>query len=90
MVKNTWISRTAARLDLPEDLISDLPRIEWIAMRTLKIENHKGLNHFSDSCIALHIASGILMIEGEDLSVSSLTHDEVSIHGHIHSISLKG
>ncbi|WP_404403957.1 YabP/YqfC family sporulation protein [Jeotgalibacillus malaysiensis] len=90
MVKKHWLSRAADWLDLPEDLITDLPKIEWIALKTVKIENHKGLIHFSDTSIVFAVSHGSLTITGKDLVTSSLSNEYASVHGDIVQIHFKG
>ncbi|MFB1080625.1 YabP/YqfC family sporulation protein [Jeotgalibacillus sp. JSM ZJ347] len=90
MVKKHWLSRAADWLDLPEDLITDLPKIEWVACKTVKIENHKGLLRYSDSSISFHVKSGVVTITGEHMMISSLTSEYASLQGEIKDIQLKG
>ncbi|MDZ5712210.1 YabP/YqfC family sporulation protein [Jeotgalibacillus haloalkalitolerans] len=90
MVKKHWLSRAADWLDLPEDLITDLPRIEWVALKTVKIENHKGIIHYSDSSIVFNVRAGVIIITGEHLMISSLSSEYASVQGEIRQIQLKG
>lgn len=90
MVKKHWLSRAAHWLDLPEDLITDLPRIEWIALKTVKIENHKGMIHYSDSSIIFSISYGRLIIKGRGLMISSLSREYAAAHGDISQIHIEG
>ncbi|WP_166786794.1 YabP/YqfC family sporulation protein [Jeotgalibacillus salarius] len=90
MVKKQWLNRAADWLNLPEDLITDLPRIEWVAIKTVKIENHKGLMHYASSSIKFYVKSGVITIAGEHLMVSSLTNEYASVSGDIKEILFNG
>ncbi|AJD91503.1 hypothetical protein JMA_21860 [Jeotgalibacillus malaysiensis] len=90
MVKKHWLGRAADWLDLPEDIITDLPKVEWIALKTLKIENHKGMIHYSDSLIKFSVSTGAVIITGTGLMISSLTSEYASMQGNISQIQFKG
>ena len=42
-----WNQFTAKILDLPQDVVQDLPRITMIGNVQLYVENHRGVLHFS-------------------------------------------
>lgn len=73
-------------LELPKDLVLDLPRIVIIGQRELHLENHKGIIEYGDSCIKINLARGFLEIEGEGLEIKLIMQDEVSITGIISSL----
>jgi sporulation protein YqfC len=73
-------------LDLPKDLVLDLPRIVIIGQRELHLENHKGIIEYGDSCIKINLARGLLEIKGEGLEIKLIMQDEVSIIGIINSL----
>ena len=73
-------------LELPKDLVLDLPRIVIIGQRELHLENHKGIIEYGDSCIKINLARGFLEIEGERLEIKLIMQDEVSITGIISSL----
>lgn len=55
---------TASILDLPQDVIIDLPRITMIGNLHLYIENHRGVMVFTDRMLQLRLSVGQLVIEG--------------------------
>ena len=52
------------RMDLPEDVMMDLPRITMIGQIHIYIENHRGLLAFSDKEVRLMLKQGQLLIRG--------------------------
>ncbi len=70
-------------LELPKDLVLDLPRLIIIGQKELYLENHKGIIEYSDSCIKINLARGFLEIIGEDMEIRLIMQDEVSIIGRI-------
>jgi len=73
-------------LELPKDLVLDLPRLVVIGQRELYLENHKGIIEYGDSCIKINLSRGLLEIEGECLEIKLIMPDEVVITGLIHSL----
>lgn len=73
-------------LDLPRDLVLDLPRIIMIGNRQLTIENHRGVDHFGSGLLRLKLDEGKLELSGEDLVIRSILKNEVLIEGVIREI----
>ncbi|MBO2943258.1 sporulation protein YqfC [Paenibacillus sp. F411] len=73
-------------LDLPQDLLYDLPRLTLIGNHELHIENHKGVIHFSSDKLVLSLAQGALEITGTELSIRSIQSTEVTLQGRVERI----
>lgn len=73
-------------LELPKDLVLDLPRLVIIGQRELHLENHKGIIEYGDCCIKINLARGLLEIEGEELEIKLIMQDEISITGVINCL----
>jgi len=76
----------ASVLDVPEDVIHDLPRITMIGNRQLYIENHRGVINFSPNELQLALTSGQIRIEGSELVIRAILPEEVFIEGTIQDI----
>jgi sporulation protein YqfC len=87
-----WIrnfKRKAAKaLDLPSDIITDLPRLTMIGFVQLYIENHHGVLLFSDSELRLLLKKGQLIIKGEGLTIRMILSEELFLEGSIHQIQI--
>lgn len=73
-------------LDLPQDLMLDLPRIIIVGNRQMTIENHRGVDHFSSGKLRLKLDDGKLELSGEDLVIRTIWKNEVLIEGVIREI----
>lgn len=80
---NQW---TASLLDLPQDVVQDLPRITMIGNVQLYIENHRGVLHFAPDRLKLALTKGSLEIRGKDLVIRAILTEEVFIEGTIDDI----
>jgi sporulation protein YqfC len=74
---------TANFLDLPQDVVFDLPRITLIGNMQAYIENHRGVLHFSSDRLRLKLSKGQLEIIGNELVIRAILTEEVFIEGHI-------
>ncbi len=77
---------TSDFLDLPQDVVLDIPRITMIGNLQLYIENHRGVISFSDRNLRLKLSVGELSIRGEQLVIRTILPDEVFIEGIIGDI----
>lgn len=76
-------------LDLPGDLVYDLPRLTMIGARQLYIENHRGVIHFSPDTLHLALSQGTLEVQGSDLVIKAIMPEEVVIEGRIFGIKYR-
>jgi len=79
---------TADVLDLPQDVVFDLPRITMIGDRQLYIENHRGVLHFAPDKLRLALPKGVLEVLGEQLVIRGIWTEEVFIEGVITQVSI--
>ncbi|OAB33955.1 sporulation protein YqfC [Paenibacillus glacialis] len=77
---------TYEKLDLPQDIVFNLPRLTLIGNKELLIENHNGVIHFSPEKLILSLSQGSLEIEGAELMIRSILPREVMIEGTVRNI----
>ena len=73
-------------LELPKDIVMDLPRITLIGNLQLFVENHKGIVEYSDSRIRINTKSGTLKVTGKNFFIKTIVTEEVIIYGDIESV----
>lgn len=78
--------RLTETLELPKEIILDVPRITVIGNIDMVIENYKGVFEYSDNRIRINTIQGIIKIEGLGLQIKEIVSEEVSINGKIHKI----
>ena len=67
-------------LELPQDVVMDLPRLTMIGDRQLYIENHRGVLHFSSDKRARPKQGGTRG-SGSDLVIRTIWTEEVFVEG---------
>ena len=74
-------------IDLPQDVMMNLPRITMIGQIHIYIENHRGLVAFSEQEVRLQLEQGQLSIMGEGLIIKTILPEEILLEGVIGSVN---
>jgi sporulation protein YqfC len=74
-------------MDLPQDLVLNMPRMTMIGNVQMTIENHRGLDLFSSQLLRLRFEGGALEVAGENLVIRNMLKNEVLIEGTIHRVA---
>ena len=74
------------RMDLPEDVMMDLPRITMIGQLHIYIENHRGLLAFTDKEVRLMLKHGQLFIRGSSFVIKTILPEEILLEGKIEQV----
>ncbi|WP_171038040.1 sporulation protein YqfC [Aquibacillus sediminis] len=78
-----WLTE---HLELPSDVILELPRITTIGKIHAYIENHRGLILFSDNELRLKMEYGYLKITGKNFVLKMMLPEEILLEGTINDI----
>ncbi|AZB43672.1 sporulation protein YqfC [Bacillus sp. FJAT-42376] len=78
-----WITKT---IELPPDVMMDLPRITMVGQIHIYIENHRGLLTFSDQEIRLLLKQGQLLIKGHNFVIRTILPEEIMLEGKIEQV----
>lgn len=76
----------ADALELPKEVILDLPKITMIGSIQLYIENHKGIVEYSKERIRINSKAGIIRIIGKKMIIKNIVTEEILITGEIINI----
>jgi sporulation protein YqfC len=75
-------------LELPKDLLMNLPRITLVGDMQLHIENHRGIIEYTKEKIRISISIGELVIIGEVLMLRNIFPDEIAVEGKIKALNI--
>ncbi|MDD4843994.1 MAG: sporulation protein YqfC [Anaerotignum sp.] len=70
-------------LDLPKEIILDLPLISLTGREEITVENHKGILTYGEESIRIGTKAGTLCIRGQGLGLKQLTGDVLVIRGKV-------
>jgi sporulation protein YqfC len=73
-------------LDLPAEIILDMPIIKIIANNELTIENHKGILEYTPHVLRMKSMLGIIKITGSYIQIKELDQSDIVISGEIQSL----
>lgn len=74
-------------LALPSDVLLELPRLTMIGNFHLYIENHKGLETYSETELKLKTTNGYVQILGSSFVLKQMFSDEILLEGEIEKIN---
>ncbi len=76
-------------LDIPKDVLLDLPKLVVIGNVQAIIENHKGILEYTDEVVRVNTGIGEYIISGSELSLRSILPEEIAIEGNIDSVEMR-
>lgn len=74
-------SRLSDMLELPREIVLNLPLINIIGNEELTIENYKGVVEYAEERIRINTSRGIIKIEGKKLTLKQITAENISVSG---------
>jgi sporulation protein YqfC len=70
-------------LELPKEVMLNLPLITLIGNEEITIENYKGVMEYSSELIRISTSCGVIKIAGKKLSINQITSESLLISGRI-------
>jgi len=82
-----WRSLVAGALDLPKDVVVNVPRVTVIGSLQVTVENHRGIVEFTPEKIRIACGEGAVEIRGENLALRAILPEEIVLDGRILAVS---
>ena len=86
MKRGRNLTRVAQWLEVPPEVLVNVPRIEVVGHLQFRVENHRGLEKYDLEHIVLRLAEGHLVVRGKDLVVGWIDGGEILVTGEVHSL----
>lgn len=87
---NKWIKKLQPwlinHLELPSDVIMELPRITMIGQLHIYIENHQGLALYTDNELRLKLNKGYIQVLGSSFVLKMMLPQEILLEGTIKEV----
>lgn len=80
----------AEKLDLPRDIILNMPKITVTGGNEIVIENHKGVVLFGENQVKINSGVGLISIHGERFEILFMGGSTITIGGKFKSIVYEG
>jgi len=84
--RNRQWQRLAGILEIPQDIVLDLPRITMLGNKQLLIENHKGIIEYNPSLVRIKLNQGELIVAGKDLTLGDLQIEQILVEGTVEDV----
>lgn len=84
--KKTMREKFTELLELPKELVLDIPRITIVGKGDMMIENFKGIIEYGSSRIRVNTGIGTVKITGAGLFIKEITSEDIIISGGINSL----
>lgn len=75
-------------LELPKEIVLNIPKLTMIGNHDLVIENYKGVIEYESSRIRINTGIGIIKIAGIGLTIKEITSEDIIVSGEIASMEL--
>lgn len=86
--KKNRAQRIAGLLDIPLDMVADVPRFIMNDNKELTIENYKYIEGYEPEEIRLRSNQHRIIISGKNLQIVAITDEEILIQGTINGLSI--
>lgn len=87
---NRGKEKLAAKLDLPADVVMDIPKIIVTGDLEITIENHRGILAFDQDMVKVNSRVGAIRVEGKSFEILYIGGSTITIKGRFKSISYEG
>lgn len=84
--KKGQLQKLAGILEIPQDIVMDLPRITMLGNKQILIENHKGIIEYTTSIVRVKINKGQLLIKGCNLTLGNLQMEQILVEGTVEEV----
>lgn len=85
-----FVEGLAGQLELPGEVVLDLPKATLVGDLQVLIENHRGVVEYTPQRIRVATSRGELSVIGRRLRIGSIFQAELVIEGQITGVELKG
>lgn len=81
--------KIADTMGVSKEIVMNIAHITLAGNREIYIENHKGIARYSEECICIMTADGILKISGRDLKIDMVRVSDIFISGYFNALEFE-
>jgi len=75
--------RFTEMLELPKEIVLNMPKLTMLGNGNLIIENYKGIVEYDEGVIRVNTTAGIIKVNGVDIYIKEITSENIMIYGNI-------
>lgn len=84
--KQNFKERVTEILELPKEIVLNMPKLTMLGNGDLIIENYKGIVEYDEGVIRINTTSGIIKVKGVNVIIKEITLESIMINGDIQSL----
>ncbi|MDQ2085978.1 sporulation protein YqfC [Herbivorax sp. ANBcel31] len=84
--KNSIKEKMAEFLEIPKEIILDLPKTTMYGNKNMVVENYKGIIEYENDRLRINTNKGIIRVVGNKLFIKEITSEDLLIYGEITSV----
>lgn len=84
--KSNFKEKLSDVLEIPKELILNVPRITVLGNKQLIIENYKGIIEYEENKIRIKTSEGTIKLSGVKMTIKEITTDDLMVNGEILTI----
>lgn len=85
-IKPKLKEKVSELLELPKEVVLNIPKFTMIGSGELIIENYKGVIEYEDEKVRVNTNSGVIKITGNKLVIREITSENIFLNGKIKSL----
>lgn len=85
--KNRVKRQLSDYLELPGDIMLDLPKIVLVGNLQVFIENHRGIQEYNPRLVRVVVNDQVIEVTGNNLSLRNILPDEICVEGQILAVA---
>ena len=84
--KGRLMEKFTEMLELPKEIVLNIPKITIVGNGDMIIENYKGIIEYSDARIRINTGIGTIRMNGSGLVIREITSEDIIISGEIQAL----
>lgn len=84
--KQKFREKFTEMLELPKEIVLNMPKLTMLGNGDLIIENYKGIIEYDQDVVRVNTTAGIIKIMGVDIYIKEITAENIMIYGKILSL----
>jgi len=73
-------------LELPKEIVLNMPKLTMLGNGDLIIENYKGIVEYDEDVVRINTTAGIIKVKGIEIYIKEITAESIMIYGNILSL----
>lgn len=88
-MKDKFLRRVSEKFDIPNEVLTQDPLIEICGVSKVAIDHHSAILEYTPQRIHVATRTGIVAVQGADLTITLLTKARVEISGRVSAVILE-